>query len=58
MIQDRIDDRRERIIEHSTWPRATFLGITEDELRPSSKTAPSSKSPRPTAKPQRMFARS
>ena len=34
MIQDRIDERRERIIEHiDLSDGAAFLGITEDELR-------------------------
>ena len=34
MIQDRIDDRRERIIENiDLTDGAAFLGITEDELR-------------------------
>ena len=34
MIQDRIDDRRERVLEHiDLTDGAAFLGITEDELR-------------------------
>ncbi len=34
MIQDRIDDRHERVIEHiDLSDGAAFLGITEDELR-------------------------
>ncbi|MEZ4507643.1 MAG: hypothetical protein R2848_17760 [Thermomicrobiales bacterium] len=58
MIRDRIDDRRERVLEHiDLTDGAAFLGITEDELRAGCKAArPPSRSPKSTARPRMRFA--